>query len=124
MPPWYSLGPSTATFISGSRICGPAFGYVSRQAPRAASWKAMSEESTAWAAPSLRVTETPVTGAPMRAPLASMERKPFSTAGMNSLGTEPPTISSAKRNGSSVHGSMKPATLPYWPEPPVCFLWV
>ncbi len=71
----------------------------------------MSEESTACAAPSSRVTDTPVTGAPMSAPLASIERKPFSTAEMNSLGMAPPLISSAKRKGSSVHGSMKPVHL-------------
>ncbi len=38
--------------MSGSRICGPAFGYASRHAPRAASWNAMSEESTVWNFPS------------------------------------------------------------------------
>ncbi len=66
----------------------------------------MSEESTAWAAPSSRVTDTPVTGAPMRAPLAmAWSVKPFSdTAEMNSLGMAPPLISSAKRKGASVQG--------------------
>ncbi len=82
----------------------------------------MSEESTACDAPSLSVTETPVTGAPMSAPLTSMERKPFSTAEMNSFG-----IDAAADLVGEAEGLLRPRfeearTLPYWPEPPVCFL--
>ena len=85
----------------------------------------MSDESTACAAPSLTVTDTPVTGAPMSAPLASMDWKPFWTAEMNSLGNRAARdVDRRSWNGASVHGSRKPATRPYWPEPPVCFLWV
>ena len=49
MLPENSAGPSIETFMIGSRIFGFARGKKSRNAPRAASWNAMSLESTACA---------------------------------------------------------------------------
>ncbi len=89
----------------GSSSRGLARSKPSRQAPRAASWNAMSDESTAWLAPSLMTTRTFTTGKPSRRPFGSIERKPFSTAEMNSRGIEPPTTSSTNSNVCS-HGSM------------------
>ena len=57
-----SAGPSTSIFIIGSRMTGLARATASRQAPRLASWNAMSEESTGWYWPSLIVTRIPLTG--------------------------------------------------------------
>ena len=75
----------------GSRICGLGRRVdTSRNAPRAAAWNALSEESTAWAAPSLITTRKPVTGNPIRRPFSIIDWKPFSTEGMNSVGIEPP----------------------------------
>ena len=71
-------------------------------APRAAAWNALSDESTEWAAPSLITTRRFATGKPISRPFFSIERKPFSTEGTNSLGIAPPNC----------------------PDPPVCFLWV
>ena len=121
-PPENSAGPSTTTFMIGSSSRGFARSKPSRHAPRAASWKAMSDESTAWLAPSLMTTRTFTTGNPSSRPLPSIERKPFSTAEMNSRGIAPPTTSST--NSGSSRGSMYPHTWPNWPDPPVCFLCV
>ena len=63
----------------------------------------------------------------MSGPFLTASLKPFSHAGMNSRGIEPPLMSSTNSKSvgcSAGSGSMKPATLPYWPEPPVCFLCV
>jgi len=84
----------------------------------------MSEESTEWEAPSLMTTFTPVTGNSILGPLARHDRKPFSQAAMNCVGIAPPTTWFSKTKSSSATGSIQPATRPYWPEPPVCFLWV
>lgn len=62
---------------------------------------------------------------------------PFSTAGMNCGGIAVPTISFTNSrvslfsdspsplawSSSGDIGSMKPVTRPYWPCPPLCFLW-
>ena len=50
---------------------------------------------------------------------------PFSTPGMYSFGTEPPTIrlSNEKPSPGSV-GVITILTSANWPEPPDCFLWV
>ena len=73
-----------------SRILGRARGKKSRNAPRAASWNAMSLDSTACDSPSLIVTFKPTTGTPSRGLLAIIDLKPFSHDGMNSRGIEPP----------------------------------
>jgi hypothetical protein len=54
----------------------------------------LSDESTEWAAPSFSTTRRPITGKPISRPFPIIERKPFSTDGMNSFGTAPPRTSS------------------------------
>ena len=50
---------------------------------------------------------------------------PFSTAGMYSFGTEPPTTLFSNTTPSlRASGSNAIFTSAYWPEPPVCFLCV
>ena len=50
---------------------------------------------------------------------------PFSTPGMYSFGTEPPTIFDSNTKSSlSGFGSNTILTRANWPVPPVCFLWV
>ena len=53
------------------------------------------------------------------------DSRPFWTPGMNSFGTEPPTIelSNTKPEPGSP-GSNMIFTRANWPVPPVCFLWV
>ena len=49
---------------------------------------------------------------------------PFSTAGMNCRGIEPPKISSTNSNSlPRGSGSIRILQSPNWPWPPVCFLW-
>ncbi len=49
---------------------------------------------------------------------------PFSTAGMNPRGIEPPKISSTNSNSlPRGSGSILILQSPNWPWPPVCFLW-
>ena len=50
----------------------------------------MSEESTEWNLPSYRVTRMSTTGNPAARPSSMALRTPFSTEGMNWLGTDPP----------------------------------
>lgn len=55
------------------------------------------------------------------------EKQTFSIAGMNCLGMFVPTVWSSNSSlvqCSESRGSRTPMTFPYWPEPPVCFLWV
>ena len=83
------------------------------EAPRAAAWKAMSDESTEWACPSLTQTFIPITGKPIRRPFSSICRKPFSTDAMYSVGMAPPRTSLTNSKASpSMIGSMYPATRP------------
>ena len=56
---------------------------------------AISDESTGCEAPSLTTHFTPTIGKPMSGPFLIASRKPFSQAGMNSRGIEPPTMSSS-----------------------------
>ena len=50
---------------------------------------------------------------------------PFSTAGMYSFGTDPPTdLLSNTTPSLRASGSKVIFTSAYWPEPPVCFLCV
>lgn len=51
----------------------------------------------------------------------------FSTAGTNCLGIFVPMVLSSNSSlvkSSGSRGSSTPITLPYWPAPPDCFLWV
>ena len=57
---------------------------------------------------------------------------PFSMAGMNCFGTEPPnvvvlederSVASRRSSAPASTGSMRRKTSPNWPEPPDCFLW-
>ena len=58
-------------------------------------------------------------------PAPSTDSRPFSTPGMYSFGTAPPTISFS--NSKPVPGGSGSATIftcANWPVPPVCFLCV
>ena len=67
----------------------------------------MSDESTAWLAPSLMTTRTSDDRARRcSGPSASIDLKPFSTAEMNSRGIEPPTIVVDELEVACSHGSM------------------
>ena len=70
---------------------------------------AISDESTGCEAPSLMTHLTPTMGKPMSGPFLTASLKPFSQAGMNSRGIEPPMMSStnSKPVGCSAgNGSM------------------
>ena len=58
--------------------------------------KAICEESTAWKPPSVSITLKSRSGKPQSGPLPIIDLKPFSTAGMNSLGMFPPTTFDSK----------------------------
>ncbi|MBP1769305.1 MAG: hypothetical protein H6P97_185, partial [Candidatus Aminicenantes bacterium] len=47
-----------------------------------------------------------------------------SQEGMNSRGMRPPLTSFENSYAPLARGSNRPMTRAYWPEPPVCFLWV
>ena len=103
--PTYSSGTRMDTSSTGSSSIGDAFSQASRRAARPAFWNAMSEESTGCALPSNSVTRTPVIGYPASTPASIWERTPFSTDGMNCLGTTPPTILSTNSNPAAPDGS-------------------
>ena len=64
-------------------------------------------------------------GKPISTPLSQTDLTPFSTPGMNSFGTVPPTISLSNSLPLPVSfGSMRNLTRANWPVPPVCFLCV
>ena len=95
---------------------------------RKASWPAVlndsSFESTSWYEPSKSVDlEVDHRVAGQEAALPGF-LQPFSTAGMNCRGIEPPKMSSTNSKppprGS---GSKRILQSPNWPWPPVCFLW-
>ena len=75
--PWNSIGPSTETFMIGSRISGRAFSYACQKPPMAASWKAMSDESTGCQLPSLTVHLTPTIGKPISLPFCQAGAESF-----------------------------------------------
>ena len=66
-----------------------------------------------------------MTGKPASGPESITELMPFSTPGMYSLGTVPPTtlLSKLKPSPGAV-GSITSLMRANWPEPPVCFLCV
>src|SRR6185295_6900316 len=74
--------------------------------------------------PSITVTRTSRMGYPAITPESSRSFTPFSIAGMNSLGIEPPTVLLIKsRPLPDSAGSTVNTTCPYWPRPPVCLMY-
>ncbi len=61
---------------------------------RAAVLNAISDESTAWEAPSLTTQRMPTIGKPISVPFLTPSWKPLSHDEMNSRGMEPPVTSS------------------------------
>ena len=53
----------------------------------------VSDESTSWYWPSVRMTRTPMTGKPISSPFFIAAWNPLSQAGMNSRGMRPPLTS-------------------------------
>mmetsp|Transcript_83802 Transcript_83802/g.215751 ORF Transcript_83802/g.215751 Transcript_83802/m.215751 type:complete len:216 (+) Transcript_83802:472-1119(+) len=124
MPPMYSSGVVTSTFITGSRTTGLHFDAPSLKPARPATSKAITEESTGWKAPSMSFTFTSTTGKLADTPLSIWASIPFCTPGMYSFGIAPPLISLTNSKPSPLFGSRTNCTLAYWPEPPLCFLCV
>ena len=124
--PWNWLGHSISIFITGSSSTGSRLAETPRASPsgRRSGTPCRScrprGTSRLPGRPPGRPPDSSAIG-----PLASIERKPFSTAGMNCLGIRPPTTSSSKRKFSSASSgstSSRPTMWAYWPEPPVCLL--
>ena len=69
MPPVYSSGVITSTFMIGSSNFAPALRIPSRIAIRAAISKARTELSTSWNLPSINATLKSITGKPAKGPL-------------------------------------------------------
>ena len=123
--PTWSCGVVTSTSMIGSRMIGPAFFMPSRKQAFAAISKASAEESTSWYLPSTSEYLKSTVGKPASTPVSAWTRMPFSTAGMYSFGTEPPTtLFSQEMPALRSAGSKITFTSAYWPEPPDCFLWV
>ncbi len=73
----------------------------------------------------MSVALTSTTGKPARTPEPSTLLTPFSTPGIYSFGTAPPTtFDSNEEPAPGSAGSNTSFTLANWPEPPDCFLWV
>jgi len=103
----------------------PPFSQPSRIAEREAISNAIADESTSWKAPSVSVTFMSTIGKPINMPVSQIDLTPFSTPGMYSLGTEPPTISALNSFPLPISlGSRRIFTRANWPVPPVCFLCV
>ena len=92
IPPVYSSGVITSTFMIGSSSFAPALRMPSRIHIRPAISNARTLESTSWNLPSSRATLKSITGKPARGPLSITDWMPFSTPGMYSFGTAPPTM--------------------------------
>ena len=112
----------TATSSSGSSSTVPHVWPASRSASAPAVWNAASEESTLCALPSTSVARTSTTGwCSSVSPRSSWVRMPFSTLGMNCVGTAPPTTwetnSNPEPRGSGSNSTWQTA---YWPCPPDC----
>ena len=86
----------TSTFMMGSRSLAPARRSPSRMHIREAISNASTEESTSWNLPSTSAAFMSITGKPASGPESSTDWMPFSTPGMYSLGTVPPTIRLSK----------------------------
>ena len=102
----YSSGVTTSTANTGSSSVGFARLAASWRASEPATLKAISEESVSWYLPSTSVTRTSTIGKPARTPFSSASSTPFSTAGMNSVGIDPPLILFTKSKPSPGAGSM------------------
>ena len=64
------------------------------------------------------------TGYPAKIPCSIASRTPFSTAGIYCLGIAPPKILLSNSNSfPRSSGSTSNQQCPYWPCPPVCFLY-
>ena len=100
-----SSGVTTSTENTGSSRTGLARATAALSASEPAIRKAISEESVSWYLPSVRVTRTSTRGKPARGPLSIASSTPFSTAGMNSVGTEPPLTLLMKSKPSPGAGS-------------------
>ena len=83
--------------------CGVGKLTADLKAAREAISNASTEESTSGKAPATRVALTSMTGKPASRPFSLADFRPFSTPGMYSLGTAPPTM--ADSNTKSVPGS-------------------
>ena len=101
-----SSGVTTSTAKIGSSSTGLARRSASLAASDPATRNAISDESVSWDLPSVSVTRTSTTGKPIRGPFAIASSTPFSTAGMNSVGTEPPLTLLTKSKPSPGAGSM------------------
>src|SRR5438093_1079378 len=65
------------------------------------------------------------TGYPAMIPFFMQSRTPFSTEGMKLRGTAPPKTSSTNsKPPPRWSGSTRSQVSPYWPRPPVCFLYL
>lgn len=123
---WCVQGKARRESAAGGRAGRGETQHTWRKALSAAILKASSLESTAWEAPSVRVTRTLSTGWPVSPPDCTASRNPFSMAVMNPGLIADPTIplTNSKFSGlPSGSGSMRPTTRPYCPCPPDCFLW-
>ena len=100
-----SSGVTTSTANTGSSSTGLARETAALSASDPATLNAISEESVSWYLPSVRVTRTSTIGYPARGPLSSASSTPFSTAGMNSVGIDPPLTLLTKSKPSPGAGS-------------------
>ena len=97
----------------------------SRKQALAAISNASAELSTSWYLPSVRVYLKSTVWKPASTPVEDCIRMPFSTAGMYSFGTVPPTTLFSKTMPAlRSSGSNTILTSAYWPDPPDCFLCV
>ena len=100
----------------GSSSTEPPFASASRIAARAAISNAMADESTSCEAPSISDSLISTTGKPAITPDVNWPSRPFSTAGMNSFGTDPPTMSfSNSKPTPGVAGSATILMRANWP---------
>ena len=90
--PMYSSGTTTSTSSRGSSSVGRPFLAPSFSAMEPAILNAISDESTSWYEPSIRLTLMSTIGKPARTPVSMASMMPASTGAMYSRGTEPPTI--------------------------------
>ncbi len=120
--PTYSSDTSTDSSSTGSSMCTVVALAASLRASAPAVWKAMSEESTECALPSVSVTLMSTTGYPAATPRSIWVRTPFSTEGMNCRGTAPPTtLSTNSKPPPEGSGSTSMSQTAYCPWPPDCF---
>ena len=121
--PAVSSGTITSTLRIGSNSCGLASRIACLKPMLPAISNATPDESTEWELPSYSSTLMPTTGKPANTPCDAALRTPFSTEGMYSLGTLPPTTELENViPASAPEGATRINTCPYCPLPPDCFL--